>query len=438
MNDYVSRIAVGFLLLSLFGCSNGGNDNSETESTDIEASMPVASISTQAINVRVGDRVELDGRDSSANNGQALSYQWSLGTVPQNSQVTLSGAESTVSSFTPDVEGTFNIILTVNNGQLDSEETSIAISAFRDMNDSYFKGVIDAEYSKSQDKLLIAEAYPNIINIYDAQSDSNVELDLVLPPTSVSVSPNGLVAAVSHDSEITVVDVANQSISKVISVSAPINDLAVSDNGLIYALSSVEFGIRTIDIALAQEVDLAYNATNEIRPGSSIRLNPFSQEVIIAYAQPKLEKYTVSGSYPRNPIAYPYTGSPYPTCGNLWLSADGARVYTQCSNIFLSNNLVYDGSFGELSAVNHATHSLTNEEVAVIPSGSKDTELQIYTDALFTFKEAIALPKFLYNGGVFDGHGKFVFYNTNEDQFYVIMQADESSAMVNDFGIVVY
>ena len=56
--------------------------------------------------------------------------------------------------------------------------------------------VIAADYSKALDRMIIVSAEPNQLNIYDPVSRANTAVPLLLLPTSVSVSPDGLHAAV--------------------------------------------------------------------------------------------------------------------------------------------------------------------------------------------------------------------------------------------------
>ncbi|HPQ05354.1 MAG TPA: Ig-like domain-containing protein, partial [Methanothermobacter sp.] len=82
--------------------------------------QPVADIVT-ASSVMVGETVTLDGSGSSDMNGDALSYQWSFLSVPVGSQATIASPQAMVTSFVPDLPGTYIVQLIVNDGNIDSQ-----------------------------------------------------------------------------------------------------------------------------------------------------------------------------------------------------------------------------------------------------------------------------------------------------------------------------
>ena len=59
--------------------------------------------------------------------------------------------------------------------------------------------VIDAEYSKQLDRIVMVSSEPNQLHIYDPVTAEDMAVDLPLTPAAVSVSPDGRYAAVGHD-----------------------------------------------------------------------------------------------------------------------------------------------------------------------------------------------------------------------------------------------
>ena len=79
--------------------------------------------------VTVGDVVTLDGSNSSDPEGDTLSYQWTLISHPIGSNAILSDSTIMNPVFTPDVGGTYELSLIVNDGTSDSNADSVIISA---------------------------------------------------------------------------------------------------------------------------------------------------------------------------------------------------------------------------------------------------------------------------------------------------------------------
>ena len=67
--------------------------------------------------------------------------------------------------------------------------------------------VIDAEFSKTLNRIVMVGNYPaNALYLYDPASGTEQQQALSAIPIAVSISPDGLTAAVGHDATITVVD----------------------------------------------------------------------------------------------------------------------------------------------------------------------------------------------------------------------------------------
>src|SRR5262249_35007279 len=119
VGTYVIQLVVNDGILS----SNPANVTITTNDV-----APVANAGSNQSNVAVGSVVQLDGTGSIDVNGHALTYSWSLLTVPQLSTATLSSTTAARPSFTADKAGTYVAQLIVNDGFLNSLPSTVTIS----------------------------------------------------------------------------------------------------------------------------------------------------------------------------------------------------------------------------------------------------------------------------------------------------------------------
>ncbi len=89
---------------------------------------PVAELGENQ-SVIVGDTIYLDGSESSDENLDPLTYNWSFVIVPQDSQAQLNNPTSVDPNFVADMPGEYIVSLIVNDGSEDSEPANASIMA---------------------------------------------------------------------------------------------------------------------------------------------------------------------------------------------------------------------------------------------------------------------------------------------------------------------
>ena len=91
-------------------------------------SVPVAEAGPDQ-NVATNSIVSLNGAASSDADNEGLSYQWEIQTKPEGSAAQLDDATAATPSFTADVDGTYVVSLTVNDGKVDSSPDNLSVVA---------------------------------------------------------------------------------------------------------------------------------------------------------------------------------------------------------------------------------------------------------------------------------------------------------------------
>jgi len=117
--DYVIELVV-----------NDGQTDSSVDSVVITAKssqLPIANAGVDQT-VQVAREVTLDGSASHDPDGDAISYQWSIHSAPDDNTATLSATNVISPTIIPDIAGDYVIELVVNDGQTDSSVDSVVIT----------------------------------------------------------------------------------------------------------------------------------------------------------------------------------------------------------------------------------------------------------------------------------------------------------------------
>ena len=99
----------------------------DTVAINTENSKPIADAGPDQSGY-VGDTITLDGSGSSDVDGDPLTYDWSLITLPEGSTATLATSTAVQSSFVPDLAGSYVGQLIVNDGALDSDPDTALVT----------------------------------------------------------------------------------------------------------------------------------------------------------------------------------------------------------------------------------------------------------------------------------------------------------------------
>jgi hypothetical protein len=109
--------------------SDGTKESDEDLVQVVATYKPVAVISVGNTDVTVGDTVQLDGSQSTDEDGDDLTYEWSIVERPSESDAELSDSASETPTLTTDAADDYEISLVVSDGHLESDEDSVTITA---------------------------------------------------------------------------------------------------------------------------------------------------------------------------------------------------------------------------------------------------------------------------------------------------------------------
>jgi hypothetical protein len=86
---------------------------------------PQAKVKTAQTGGMVGETISLDGSDSSDEDGDTLTYDWTFKSKPASSRTKIEEPEASVTEFIPDKKGMYVVQLMVNDGKTDSSPSTV-------------------------------------------------------------------------------------------------------------------------------------------------------------------------------------------------------------------------------------------------------------------------------------------------------------------------
>ena len=107
---------------------------------------------------------------------------------------------------------------------------------------------IAAEYSKPLDRIIIVSANPNVLHMIDGVTHDDRTVALPLTPLAISVSPDGLHAAVGHDGLVSYVNLSTAALDKTFPITASAAGLILS-NASIFTFQQWSGPSLMVDIA---------------------------------------------------------------------------------------------------------------------------------------------------------------------------------------------
>jgi hypothetical protein len=299
--------------------------------------------------------------------------------------------------------------------------------------------VLDAEYSTALESVIMVSSYPsNALYVYGTNTGTEVQVPLSKLPTAVSLSPDGLRAAIGHDGLITHVDLATLgqpggAVATVLNVSAPVFDLVLDGRGYVHAFPTADQWVNMHSVEVATNTE--HIGDGLFYDSEHARLHPSGDYIYGAnngVFPSDIEKFDITSVPTTRLYDSPYHGD-YEMCGDLWFSEDGNNIYTACGNAFRAstaqaNDMVYAGSLrlsisGYPYIIGSLSQSGERDEIALVEYESWEcvygdpaacfVHLGIYDSDSLSRTALYSFAPMTVDGIVYGQRGLFVFHSAD-------------------------
>lgn len=348
---------------------------------------------------------------------------------------------------------TSNLNITINNKLV---TIAVSIDNFNEQKMSVNGDVIDAEYSKTKNKLVFVTSNPSKVCVFSSGAESIESISLSYVPTCVSLSSDGETAVVGHDGHISYINLQTNTIIDSYPVSCDAIDIVLANNKWAYVFPRENQweSIRCINMNLSNNNEILGNGY-QIYAGTKGRLHPSGKYIYGAdngLSPSDIEKYNIQNGAAVNLYDSPYHGD-YPMSGNLWFSEDGNRIFTRGKTVLKvseiqTQDMVYNGKINSESFTNieWLDHSNIKSNLYVIGSSgyswispNRLPYIYIYNSTNLSYKSKLDLEKFLVpdnigGGSFYDAIPHFVFSNSSGNSLFVMTKAD-GSGLANEWAI---
>jgi hypothetical protein len=305
--------------------------------------------------------------------------------------------------------------------------------------------VVDAEYSSALDQIVAVSEEPYALHIFDPTTHQDRSVSLSNRPTSVSVSPNGLYAAVGQETQISYIDLGATRLVSTLSVVTNIGDVVLGDNGWVYAIPVEDSfaAIHAIEISSNRD-----EGGGDIYAGSTFRMHPSGQKMYGSYPSNIYPADTYHATIGEDGTITAVRDSIYHgeilTCYEVWISSNGLRLFTACGTVIHASDdsdsdMTYYGTLKNVYRIISVDDSpMTNRVLGIVTTRDHEEGLGMWNYESFVNEAFIPLPNYVLDDGQsFPVQGRYIFVNSAETEYYVLGTVAPEAGLINDFGLIV-
>lgn len=313
--------------------------------------------------------------------------------------------------------------------------------------------IIDAEYDRNNDVIIVVSENPDEIRKFNPVDNSSTSLSLTIPPKCVSLSQDGNYAVVGHNGSFNYIDLNEMKSIDTYAVTTNAFDIVIAPNDFVYVFPEKDQWetIRCVNLITAVETE---HIGRSIYDETRAKLHPSGNYIYGAnngLSPSDFEKYDISDGTAKYLYDSPYHGD-FDFYGDLWISEDGNRLFAKSRSVFNAstnenNDMTYSGELAGEGRVMTLDFSRNAEKIYAVFTtddfwdDEPGNEVRIYETEFLAFQGTIKLPGFFIPDGSGDGvsypsEGHFGFFNSMGTAFYVLVKAKEGSGMENEWAIV--
>lgn len=451
----------GTYLASLIVSAGGRSSTAATAAIVAQAAgsggtAPTASLAAPSA-AAPGQTLAFDASGSRAGStGGTLSYAWALSEKPSGAAAQLTDAASSIAHLVPDAVGRYTVQLTLSDGAA-SASASATVLVQAGVTATLPYRPVAARYSRALDRLVFITSSPAALHLYDPVAQADTSVPLPLTPTCLSVSADGLFAAVGHDAWLTWLDLSAAAVVKTWPIAASAGDVVLGDSvtasgtptRFAYVFPSRDQWVAVHNLDLGSGVE---KTTATIYAGMRAALQPGTGRVFgvtggLSPAQIYRFDADATGALASSGGS-PYWGD-YPMGYPIWISGDGAQLLTAAGTRFRTQDLTYAGTVSLPGASNSTSASLLWADFApdgahwlVAPAGASasagDTALVTIDAQYLATPSQTVYPPFVHGNGSYALHGRWVFYDKSGAKKIAVTQVDPSAGALLDSVVLVF